>query len=206
MRAPRARWLLPLTALGMAALLVVRSANLVLAAAPTATLPVAAPRVPDQPATPVATPDPAAEPAVGPAERALLTDLRRRRGELDAREAALVTRESLAGAAEKRLATRVDQLDSLQRRLEALGGGQRDRDEAGWVKLVHVYETMKPKDAAVIFDDLDMPVLLQVMDRMREPKAAAVLAAMQPERARLLTTELAQLRLKANQLPPSAGG
>ena len=200
---------MPLTAFGMAALLAVRSANLVLAATPApavalpAVAPVAVAHATDLPASPAA--DPPADPPVSSAERALLTDLRHRKGELDAREAALAARESLAGAEDKRLAARVDQLAALQQRLEALAAAQRDRDEASWAKLVRVYETMKPKDAAVIFDDLDMPVLLQVVDRMKEPKLASVLAAMQPERARLLTTELAQLRTQANQVPPLAG-
>ena len=48
---------------------------------------------------------------------------------------------------------------------------------------------MKPRDAAAIFNDLDMPVLLQVLDRMKEAKAAPILAAMQPDRAREATTE-----------------
>jgi flagellar motility protein MotE (MotC chaperone) len=53
---------------------------------------------------------------------------------------------------------------------------------------------MKPKDAAIIFNDLQMPVLLQVMNRMKEAKAALVLAAMTPDRAREVTGELAKLR------------
>ena len=56
---------------------------------------------------------------------------------------------------------------------------------------------MKPRDAAVIFNDLDLPVLLPVLDRMKEAKAAPVLAAMHPERARQVTSELAQLRTRA---------
>ena len=53
---------------------------------------------------------------------------------------------------------------------------------------------MKPKDAATIFNDLQMPVLLQVLDRMKEAKTAAVMAAMSPDKARDVTAELAQMR------------
>jgi flagellar motility protein MotE (MotC chaperone) len=53
---------------------------------------------------------------------------------------------------------------------------------------------MRPRDAATIFDDLDMPVLVPIVDRMREARAAPVMAAMRPERARALTTELTKLR------------
>ena len=59
-----------------------------------------------------------------------------------------------------------------------------------------LYESMKPRDAATIFNDLDMKVLLGVVDRMKDAKAAPVLAAMQPDKARELTTKLAALRVK----------
>lgn len=142
-----------------------------------------------------------AEPPTSPAERALLLDLRKRRLELDSRAAALDQRETLLGAAEKRIALRVDELTSLQKRLEAMDAARRDRDEASWRGLVRVYETMKPKDAAVIFNDLDSTVLLQVVDRMKDGKAAAIMAAMTPERARRLTTDLSALRSRANAPP-----
>jgi flagellar motility protein MotE (MotC chaperone) len=75
------------------------------------------------------------------------------------------------------------------------------REEANWRGLVKVYESMKPRDAATIFNDLDMQVLLPVLDRMKDTKAAPVLAAMQPDKARLATTNLAQLRLKQTAPP-----
>ena len=75
----------------------------------------------------------------------------------------------------------------LQKRLEALEAARKEREDASWRGLVKLYETMKPRDAATIFNDLDLPVLLPVLDRMKEAKAAPVLAAMQPERARLVT-------------------
>lgn len=59
---------------------------------------------------------------------------------------------------------------------------------------MRVYEAMRPRDAAAILDELEMPVLLQVIDRMREAKAAPILAAMRPDRARAVTSELSRLR------------
>ena len=152
---------------------------------------------------PPAVPPPAVppEPEVGADERAVLLDLRKRRVDLDGREAALATREGLSAAADARLAVRINQLDALRQRLEALEAARQDRNEASWHGLVRIYEAMKPKDAAAILDNLEMPVLLQVMDRMRETKAALVLAAMLPDRARALTSELAKLRTRANVEP-----
>ncbi len=105
-------------------------------------------------------------------------------------------------AAERRLTARVAELQALQAKLESLEAAREQREEANWHGLVRVYETMKPRDAAVIFNDLDMQVLLQIVDRMKDSKAAPVLAAMQPEKARSLTDGLALMRLK-HTTPPN---
>jgi flagellar motility protein MotE (MotC chaperone) len=136
----------------------------------------------------------AAPSPVSDSERALLQDLRQRRQELDTREAALKTRESMLVAAEQKLSARLAQLEALQKKLEVLDAAQQAKEEAGWQGLVKVYEVMKPKDAATIFNDLSMPVLLQLMDRMKDAKAALVMAAMNTDKARDVTAQLARMR------------
>ena len=130
------------------------------------------------------------------AERALLQDLRSRREQLDARAHALEERNAVLEAAEARLQSKIDHLAALQTRLDELDHARKQRQDANWSGLVKVYESMKPRDAAAIFDVLDMHILLEVLDRMNERKAAGILAAMQPERARLATQMLAQMRLR----------
>jgi flagellar motility protein MotE (MotC chaperone) len=146
-------------------------------------------------------------PPVSDSERALLQDLRERRKELEARAAAVTARESLMAATEEKLNTRVGELQALQKQLEGLNAAQKQKEESGWQGLVKVYEAMKPKDAATIFNDLQMPVLLQVLDRMKDAKAAAVMAAMSPDKAREVTTQLAQMRTgkDAAQMGAAAG-
>lgn len=41
-----------------------------------------------------------------------------------------------------------------------------------------IYKTMKPKPATEIFNRLEMPILIGVVERMRAPKAADVLTRM----------------------------
>ncbi|MGG5808798.1 MotE family protein [Falsiroseomonas sp. CW058] len=154
-----------------------------------------------QPAPPAAPPAPPAAPAAAApapaeaaAERSVLEALRARRAEIDAREQAAAAREVVVAAAERRLMQRVEELSAMQGRLEALERERASREEAGLRGLVRLYEGMRPRDAAAIFDDLDMPVLVRIVDRMREAKAAPVLGAMRPDRARQLTAELARLR------------
>lgn len=149
----------------------------------------AAPAPAAPPAAPQAAPSPDAT-----AERALLEQLRARRSEIEAREQAAIQREVIVAAAERRLSQRIEELAALQSRLETLERDRATREEAGLRGLVRLYEGMRPRDAAAIFDELDMPVLLPIVDRMREARAAPVMAAMRPDRARALTTELAKLR------------
>jgi flagellar motility protein MotE (MotC chaperone) len=148
---------------------------------------------------------PPAEPRpISAAERSLLLDLRKRHDALEARAAMLDQREAVQAEAEAKLNARLDQLATLQARLEALEAGRQQHAAENWSGLVHVYEDMKPRDAATIFDALDMQVLLQVLDRMQDRKAAPILAAMQPDRARLATQLLAEMRLRAVAPPGQA--
>jgi len=195
--------LLPITIFVLGSLLAVKSVELVSAAVPTLdAAPSAAVGSHPPPASTSQSPsESAAQPSqdAGPppvtdAERTVLLELRQRRQELDARDAALIARESVLVAAEHKLTARVAELQALQKKLETLEAACKEREDAGWQGLVKLYEAMKPRDAATIFNDLEMPVLLQVVDRMKEAKAAPVLAAMQPDKARDLTAKIAQMR------------
>jgi flagellar motility protein MotE (MotC chaperone) len=218
--------LLPVTIFALAGLLAVKSIDLVRAAVPAKAAEqapaasVAAPSAPPpaHPSNPTGPPTPAPRSAAAPApvstvpaspavaepvpvsdsERALLLELRQRRQELEAREATFAAREAVLAAAERKLSARVDELQTLQTRLEGIESARKSHEEANWRGLVKLYESMKPRDAALIFNELDMQVLLQVVDRMKEAKAAAVMAAMQPDKARQVTTELARMRTRAS--------
>ena len=214
--------LLPLTMLTMSALLLVKTFVLVEAAAEEAAPPAkadqAAPATPP-PSTPPslpgaasmtpAVPDaqavakPPEPPAISDAERAVLLDLRQRRETMEATSHELDLRQAELAAADRRLSERVQQLSALQARLESMEADREKHQSENWAGLVKIYENMKPRDAATIFDALDMQVLLQVLDRMQERRVAPVLAAMQPERARLATQLLAEMRTRAITPPPS---
>ena len=202
--------LLPFTMAALAVLLAAKSVILVQAsAAATAALAPAAQAAPapapDAKMTAVSMPPVPSPPASGrtpddvsPAERDVLLDLRQRRTDLDDRARRVASQEATLAAAERKLGDRIGELRALQAKLEALESARHERDEANWAGLVKVYETMRPRDAAAIMNDLDMAVVLHVMDRMKDRNAAALLAAMKPERARLVTAQLADLRTREN--------
>jgi flagellar motility protein MotE (MotC chaperone) len=104
----------------------------------------------------------------------------------------------VAEATEQRAAQRLEELAAVQRQAAsdaAAGDRQRsEREEAGWRQMVKLYEGVRPREAAAIFDELDLSVLVPLVDRLREFKAAPIIGAMRPERARALTAELARHR------------
>ncbi|RMD65194.1 MAG: hypothetical protein D6826_00665 [Alphaproteobacteria bacterium] len=130
-------------------------------------------------------------------EIAFLQALAARREELERRTRELEEREVLLQAAERRLQEKVDGLRALRASIEKLVKQREEETESQYRSLVKIYETMKPKDAARIFEELDMAVLLPVVERMKERKAAPILAKMNPEKAKAITVELAQRKAPA---------
>ena len=130
----------------------------------------------------------------------LFDDLTKRRKALDQRAKELMTREALLRAAEQELDRKFQELTGLRREIEELLTQQSEEEKARIASLVKIYEGMKPKDAARIFDTLDLDVLVSVMAQMSERRLAPVLAAMNPERARTITIMLAEEK-KLPELP-----
>jgi flagellar motility protein MotE (MotC chaperone) len=126
-----------------------------------------------------------------PAETALLERLQERRAELDARAKELEMRESLLKAAEKRLEGRIAELKDLEARVNSAVQQRDDSDAARFKNVVTMYENMKAKDAAKIFDRLELKILVEVASLINPRRMSDILAQMQPDAAQQLTVELA---------------
>ena len=138
-------------------------------------------------------------------EMDVLQKLTERRNTIDAREKEVGRREALLKAAEDQIDRKVSEMRTLQNTIEGLLRQYNDQEDNKMRSLVKIYENMKPKDAAKIFEQLDMPIMLEVVERMKEQKVAPILAEMDPAKARTITSELAQRR----QIPlpkPTTGG
>jgi len=121
----------------------------------------------------------------------VLQKLAARREQLDARTQQLDLRDKLLQATEQRIDKKIARLKGIEATIEDLLK-QYDEQELKKLKsLVSIYEKMKPKDAARIFNSLDMKVLLDVAGLMKESKLAAIFGKMSGERAQELTIELA---------------
>jgi flagellar motility protein MotE (MotC chaperone) len=121
-----------------------------------------------------------------PAERAVLERLGERRQQLDARNRELDIRENLLKAAEDKLKVQTTVPPGQE------PAPTNEQPVVGRFKnLVTMYESMKPKDAAKIFDRLDLQVLVEMSNVINPRKMSEILAQMSPEVAEKLTVELA---------------
>ena len=128
---------------------------------------------------------------VSPAERAILERLQERRKDLEARAREMEMRESLLKAAEKRLQSRINELKHAEGRLKVASDKKDDATEARFKGLVSMYENMKAKDAARIFDRLDLKILADLAGHINPRRMSDILANMSPEAAEKLTVEFA---------------
>ena len=138
----------------------------------------------------VAQPEPA--PAVSPSERAILERLQSRRQELEARAREIDIRENLLKSAEKRVETRVEELKAIESRITVATQQKNEAEAARFKGIITMYEGMKPKDAAKVFDRLEMSVLFEIASQIAPRKMADILGLMAPEAAERLTVEMAR--------------
>ncbi len=131
------------------------------------------------------------------AEIDLLQHLAERRRVLESREQELQIRTGLLTAAEARIDKKIEELKVLRETINGLIKTFDEQQDKKLLSLVKIYENMKPKEAAKIFEDMEMDTLLEVAERMKERKLSPIMAKMNPEKAREMTVELARLR----QLP-----
>lgn len=131
---------------------------------------------------------------LSPSEVQVLQSLGARRELLDSRAVEIDTREELLAAAERRVEDRVAELKRLEARVQELMGTVDEEQNKRIAGLVDVYQRMRAKDAAAVFNALDEDVLVDVASRMRQANLAEVMGKMDPARARRLTILLAQSR------------
>ena len=130
--------------------------------------------------------------SVSPSERAILERLQARRQELEQRAREIEIRESLLKSAEKRIEGRVEEVKATEAKISTATGQKAEQDAARFKGIITMYEGMKPKDAAKVFDRLEMSVLYDIASQIAPRKMSDILGLMQPEAAERLTVELAR--------------
>jgi flagellar motility protein MotE (MotC chaperone) len=129
---------------------------------------------------------------ISPSERAILERLQSRRQELEARAREIDIRESLLKSAEKRIESKVQEMKAVESRIAAVSEQKTEADAAHFKGIITMYENMKPKDAAKVFDRLEMPVLFEIASQIAPRKMSDILGLMSTDAAERLTTEMAR--------------
>lgn len=143
-------------------------------------------------------------------ERAVLERLQSRRQEIETRAREIDIRENLMKAAEKRIEGQIEELKATEARVSAAGQQKSEAEAARFKGLVTTYEAMKPKDAAKVFDRLEISVLFEIASQIAPRKMSDIMGQMQPEAAERLTVEMARRAggdrsSSANDLPKIEG-
>lgn len=124
-------------------------------------------------------------------ERAVLESLQQRRQELETRTREMEVRDSLLKAAEKRIEQRLQDLKDAESRITGASAKREEEDQGKFKSLVTMYENMKAKEAAKIFDRLELRVLVELANKMNPRRMSDILGVMSPEAAERLTIEIA---------------
>lgn len=128
---------------------------------------------------------------VSPTEIRMLENLLERRTRIEQWERDMDMREKLLAATETRIDQKINELKAINNQIQGFVEQFNAREDEKITSLVKIYETMKPKDAARIFNDLELEILIELLRRMREAKAALIIAKMDSAKAKTVTSELA---------------
>jgi flagellar motility protein MotE (MotC chaperone) len=160
----------------------------------------------EKPAEPARVPpgrtDAEGERVFSPGEIETLQDLAKRREELDRWAAELDQRDAILQAAERRIQQQVDELKKLQAGVESALARYDEQEQARRNSLIRMFQNMKPAEAARIFEQMELPTLVELVEAMNERRAAPILAQMNPIRAQQVTAEIAR-RKQPENVPPS---
>ena len=145
------------------------------------------------------------KPAPSPSERAILERLQERRQELDSRSREIELRENLLKAAEKKYEAHANEMREQEANGPAALAKKEEAELARLKNLVTMYENMKAKDAARIFDRLEMRILVEVASQINPRRMSDILGQMSSESAERLTVELANRAITSTDRNADAG-
>src|SRR5207237_10268061 len=103
------------------------------------------------------------------------------RQKLEDRRRQIEIPESLLKAAEKRIESRVEELKAVESRISTATEHKTETDAARFKGIITMYESMKPKDAAKVFDRLEMSVLLEIATQIAPRKMSDILGLIPAE-------------------------
>lgn len=120
-------------------------------------------------------------------DKALLDAIGRRQAELDAREEEIKVREERLKALKRDIEDKLAEINKARNEVEDLSKKIKEKDAERLNKVVKIYETMSPEEAAPRMERLDEETAISVLAAMNPKKAAKIIAVMDVEKAARLT-------------------
>ena len=120
----------------------------------------------------------------------ILQELAERREALDARAKEIDKRAIQLKVAETEIDKKLQQLKEYEQRLEKLINQYSQKELENINGLVKLYTSMKPKDAARIFNTMDLEITVAILKGMKPSNSSSILSQMDSERAQAITAEL----------------
>ena len=83
-------------------------------------------------------------------------------------------------------------MKAVESKIAAASEQKGEAENARLKGIVTMYENMKPKDAARVFDRLEMPVLIEIATQIAPSKMSDIIGLMSSDAAERLTVEMAR--------------
>lgn len=125
-----------------------------------------------------------------PSEILILQELAERREALDLRSAEIDKKALQLKVSEKEIDKQLKQLQEYEQKLKLLIQEYNAKEKEKIASLVKVYTNMKPKDAARIFETLDLEVTVALLKEMKPSASSAILAQITPAKAKAITDKI----------------
>ena len=121
----------------------------------------------------------------------ILDALKTREERVSKREADLRARMQALSVAEAEIERRMTAMEEAERRLRETLAVAKTAAEDDVAQLTQVYATMKPKQAAALFEEMEPDFAAGFLGRMRPDAAAAIMAGLSPQKACTISVMLA---------------
>ncbi|MBR1948270.1 MAG: hypothetical protein IKA30_00585, partial [Alphaproteobacteria bacterium] len=129
-------------------------------------------------------------PSFSNSEIMILQELAERREALDARAKEIDKRALQLKVAEDEIDKKIAQLKKYEERLTHLTDQYHKNEKENIDALVKLYTAMKPKDAARIFNSLDLEITVAILKGMKPSTTSTIISQMNSERAQEITAVL----------------
>jgi len=107
--------------------------------------------------------------------KGLLASIQKRQKELDEREAALKARDERLHLVKKEIDEKIKEIEKIRSEMKRLAAKIEEADNNRVKRLVKIYESMTPEEAAPRFEQLDTRLAVLILSVMREKNAAKIL-------------------------------